>query len=469
MSNHLHFARMLAAAALAGPLTASAIRGRFRRACGRQTPWQRTLARRAADWLKDGPTPPSLDRLTKQIATSATFTRAWRTATMKGGLAIREVLWPEPAMWPGVLKLPVPPLATPEEIARWLNVTRPELDWFADARRQQNSLKLEQLRNYHYRWVTKQPAAKPEGLLRRLLRWGTGQEAPPAPKARLLEIPKARLMAMQRRILREIIALLPPHPACQGFRKGTSILTFAAPHAGQPMILRFDLKNFFPSVPARRVRAIFRSLGYPAEVAHLLAGLCTNQTPDAVRRRRPGYAGQPELWTEFQAFLGPHLPQGAPTSPALANLAAYRLDARLAGLAKRSGLVYTRYADDLAFSGPRRSRLWRVRFAAYAEAIADAEGFRVNREKTKTLLPGGRQELCGVVVNVKPNVGRAEFDRLKAILTNCRRHGPASQDREKLPDFRAHLLGRIAHVRSLNAVKGQRLLAMFLRIAWENG
>jgi RNA-directed DNA polymerase len=76
------------------------------------------------------------------------------------------------------------------------------------------------------------------------------------------------------------------------------------------------------------------------------------------------------------------------------------------------------------------------------------------------------QQLVGVVVNTHPNIRRSEYDRLKAILYNCVRHGPASQNRDGHEDFRAYLLGRIAHVTMLNRPRGQRLRTLFERICW---
>jgi RNA-directed DNA polymerase len=76
--------------------------------------------------------------------------------------------------------------------------------------------------------------------------------------------------------------------------------------------------------------------------------------------------------------------------------------------------------------------------------IAREEGFRVHERKSQLMSSGGRQRLCGIVVNERPNVTRAEYDRLKAILHNAARHGPAGENRAGVPDFRAHLLGRIA-------------------------
>lgn len=100
-------------------------------------------------------------------------------------------------------------------------------------------------------------------------------------------------------------------------------------------------------------------------------------------------------------------------------------------------------------------------------AIAIEEGFAVNLRKTRVMRRGGRQQLAGVVVNSHPNLARAEFDALKAVLTNCVRHGPGSQNRDSHTDFRAHLKGRVAHVAMLNATKGAKLKAIFERIAWD--
>ena len=80
---------------------------------------------------------------------------------------------------------------------------------------------------------------------------------------------------------------------------------------------------------------------------------------------------------------------------------------------------------------------------------------------------GVRQQLVGIVVNVHPNIHREEYDDVKAIIYNCVRHGPASQNRDGHPDFRAFLLGRIAHVTTLNQSRGQRLRTLFERIDWD--
>jgi RNA-directed DNA polymerase len=254
---------------------------------------------------------------------------------------------------------------------------------------------------------------------------------------RLLESPKSNLKALQRRILSGILDRIPAHPAVHGFVKGRSIATFASPHTGKSVLLRLDLQDFFPSFPAARIAALFRTIGYPETVAGLLAGICTNAAP---RNLWNTPAPAPETRMLYER---PHLPQGAPTSPALANLTAYRLDSRLTGLAKSAGAVYTRYADDLAFSGGEPFNLAAARFSIHAAAIALEEGFAVNHRKTRIMRQGVRQQLAGVVVNRKLNLRRADLELLEAVLFNCVRLGPASQNRAAHPNFRAHLEGSV--------------------------
>ena len=182
--------------------------------------------------------------------------------------------------------------------------------------------------------------------------------------------------------------------------------SFVAPHVGRRVVLKMDLRDFFPSITAARVLAVFMTAGYPEDVARLLAGLCTNTVPREVMRamEQAVPTRDPEAWRSRRLFDEPHLPQGAPTSPALANLCAYRLDARLRGLAEAAGADYTRYADDLVFSGDdefaRSVRSFPIRVAA----IALEEGFAVQHHKTRAMRQGVRQKAAGVVLNRHPNV-----------------------------------------------------------------
>ncbi len=336
----------------------------------------------------------------------------------------------------------LPPILTAGELADWLGVSNTELDWFAGLRGFESRRSQGRLRHYHYR-----PLAK---------RFG---------QVRLIEAPKRRLKEIQRRILKEILEQIPPHDAAHGFRAGRSIKTFATPHVGKTVVLKIDLQDFFPSISAAWIQAVFRAVGYPEDVADLLAGLCVNATPEDVWQGEQFNSGRLVQEARWR-YSRPHLPQGAPTSPALANLCAYRMDCRLSGLACSVGAVYTRYADDLAFSGDGPFLRAARRFQDHVCATVMEEGFTVHHRKTRIMQQGVRQRLTGVVVNERLNVPREDFDRLKATLTNCIRFGPQSQNRHDLDDFRHHLHGRVSFVESVNPARGQRLRRLYERIEW---
>jgi len=131
------------------------------------------------------------------------------------------------------------------------------------------------------------------------------------------------------------------------------------------------------------------------------------------------------------------------------------------------GAEYTRYADDLAFSGDAGLERAAERFAIHVAAILHEEGFAVHHRKTRIMRQGVRQHLAGLSANQRVNVVRKDFDLLKATLTNCLRLGPESQNRGAHPNFRAHLEGRVSFVEMINPAKGQRLRKIMGNIQWQ--
>jgi retron-type reverse transcriptase len=337
----------------------------------------------------------------------------------------------------------IPAIDSVKKLADWLHLDISELEWFADLKGLGSRRCDIRLQHYHYRVLEKKSGS-----------------------IRLIEAPKSRLKELQRQIQNQILRKIPSHPAVHGFVKGRSIRTFVAPHVGRHMVLRLDLQDFFPSLPAARITALFRTAGYPEPIADLLGGLCTNAAPgDLWAQLTSDISG--DVRREMRSLYGrPHLPQGAPTSPTLANLCAYRMDCRLTGLAHAVNADYTRYADDLAFSGDRAFERCVERFATHAAAIVIEEGFAVHHRKTRLMRQGVRQHLAGLVTNQRINVARMDFDRLKAILHNCIRHGPESQNRDHHAAFRSHLEGRVGFVEAINPIKGKRLREIFERIEW---
>ena len=264
---------------------------------------------------------------------------------------------------------------------------------------------------------------------------------------RLIEEPKPLLKQLQRRLLRGILDLIPPHQASFGFVRHRNCIGAAARHAGEEAVVAFDLADFFPSIAASRVYGFFRAIGYPRAVAQNLTGLCTTRTPPEVAQRQ----GLPLTGN----LTGRHLPQGAPTSPALANLCTYGLDRRLSGLAASLDANYTRYADDLSFSGDRRIVPILTRTVP---SIVSGEGFLLNPAKTRVMTVAGRQAVTGITVNRHVNVPRADYDLLKATIHHL---GRADDPRRTDPAFLARLSGRIGWVEQVNPARGLKLRARF--------
>ena len=429
----------LATAMLGGPWERAAIEGRCREAVGRaRTPqWLRALTGEVLGYHHR----PPLDA-PRELAALLVLLPAW-VGGERSRRRLRVVHWhPVPTVMRDTA-WPVTRLDDLAALARLLDLDAGELAWFADVRSSERAAS-EPLR--HYR------------LQARVKRGGG---------VRLLEVPKPRLREIQRRLLRHVIAPIPLHDAAHGCVPGRGVATSLAPHAGNGVVLRFDLADFFGSIAAARVWGVLRSAGYPEAVAHCLTGLVTTATS------RSAWAGvaPPTEPTAAAAHrqLGrllahPHLPQGAPTSPALANLVAYSLDVRLAGLARSLGCAYTRYVDDLVFSASDLpANLLRRR----VPQIVAEEGFRIAAAKTVLLSRSGRQQLLGAVVNDRTSVPRPEYDRLRAVLHNCLAHGAESQNRGLSPDaFRAQLAGRVAWVNGLDPRRGALLRDAFDRIGW---
>jgi RNA-directed DNA polymerase len=285
-------------------------------------------------------------------------------------------------------------------------------------------------------------------------------QAKPSGGARLIEHPKPDLKHAQRLLLRKLLNKVDPHEAAHGFRRGHSIVSHAEAHVGSELVLRCDLKDFFPSVRASRVHAIFRYLGYHETVARALTMVTTTRTTSRTVHEGKQHGVD---FSTLKRYQSDHLPQGAATSPALANLAAFKLDLRLNALAEQWNVSYSRYADDLAFSGVISSGMKNERFYLRVAAIALEEGFALNMRKTRWMHASQRQEVTGLVINAKPNIAREEYDRLKAILTNAVRCGLASQNRAAHANFYAQLQGRIAFVQQVNPQRGAKLAALLAK------
>lgn len=438
MNNHL-LARRLALSILHGSWQPPQLVDRLQRALDHYPVQTEQLAARLRFRFEKPPL--SIRPLANALLDEPLLTLYWHHA--KNGLR-NSILLDSPVMGSppkSFITLPLPQLATTKDLAEWLVLLPWELRTLADCNARQALATEARKHHYRYRWVNKRSGGQ-----------------------RLIEIPKSTLKYVQRLILKYIVNRVPPHDCAHGFTRGRSCLSHVQAHINKPVILQMDLRDFFHSVSASRIFSLFTTLGYPAGVASLLAGLCTHATSaDLV-----GNGFSALSWEQQNALQVKHLPQGAPTSGALANLCAYRFDCRLQGLASQYDLHYTRYADDIVFSGPRKLRHQAGWIESLVGAIALEEGFQLNFRKTRIQTQAERQHVTGIVVNQKPNLPRAEYDCLKAILHNCQRFGAASQNRENQEYFREHLGGRIAQFKWINKARGEKLDVLFKAIDWDS-
>ncbi len=269
---------------------------------------------------------------------------------------------------------------------------------------------------------------------------------------RAISAPKPRLAKAQRWVWKNILEKIEPSAEAHGFVKKRSTVSNATPHVARRVVLNLDLKDFFPTVTFRRVKGLFQSFGYNEHVATVLGLLCTEP---------------PRVLTEFDGrtlyvALGQRvLPQGACTSPAITNILCRHLDARLLGLGKRHGCSYTRYADDLTFSGDAPRVLGRL--LRSTRSILAEEGFVEQTTKTKVMHRACRQEVTGLSVNERVGIPRKYARTLQAILYNCARNGMASQNRENHPAFASHLRGHVEYLCSVDPAKAERFRELLAR------
>ena len=299
----------------------------------------------------------------------------------------------------------LPDIADAGALAQALSLTVPQLRWLAFHREVDTG-------THYQRWHV----PKRDGSLR------------------LISAPKPLLKQAQRWIAQNVTERLPVHGAAHGFLIGRSILSNARVHAGAATLVKFDIKDFYPTVTMLRVKGLLRKAGYGEQVATVLAMLCTEAPREVLEiRGKPHYVAS-----------GPRsLPQGAPTSPSITNTLCLRLDARLTGIARSFGMLYTRYADDLTFSSSARD-VPLGKLKAAVRRVLEQEGFAVHPGKTRILRGGRRQTVTGLVVNPAPGRPEARVPRkvrrqLRAALHNWAQGKQGEDNLDRLAGLAAYV------------------------------
>ncbi|MCW5676225.1 MAG: trypsin-like peptidase domain-containing protein [Xanthobacteraceae bacterium] len=232
---------------------------------------------------------------------------------------------------------------------------------------------------------------------------------------RVLWIPERRLKYLQRKLLGLLEQLHAPRKTAHGFVRGRSSITNANAHQTRPFLLNIDLKDFFVTISRRRVLGLLESLGIPTEVAEAICCICVTRN---------------------------QLPQGAPTSPILSNMVAYRLDRDLMRFAKAHRLRYTRYADDISLSGyvqptalfreniPPAGRIPIDDLSNGLRTAISSNGFTINANKVWYSTRDGRKEVTGLVVNEFTNVKRGFVRNIRAALYKIEKVGVSVAEQE---------------------------------------
>jgi len=227
--------------------------------------------------------------------------------------------------------------------------------------------------------------------------------------SRWISAPNKRLKLIQSNLAQVLSAIYNPSIAVQGYVKGRSIVSNARIHQGQPYIINLDLKDFFPSITIARVIGLFQSLPFniPYSGARILAHICCDNQI---------------------------LPQGAPTSPVIANLICRRLDREILSFSEERGSVYSRYADDITISTKFNSMVpyilsfdddsVKVKLDDELQQIIDRNGFTVNYNKVRLQTYFTRQEVTGIIVNKRLNVTRETIRQVRAMTHALRKFGP---------------------------------------------
>ncbi|MGE6401002.1 RNA-directed DNA polymerase [Bacillus mycoides] len=208
-------------------------------------------------------------------------------------------------------------------------------------------------------------------------------------KIRKLYSPSKILKYYQKWIATEILSKTMIHECCTAYQKGISLNENLIPHQKHMYFLCVDIEDFFQSINFKRILHLFKKLTNDTQMAYSLSELCT---------------------------LHKTLPQGAVTSPVLSNAVNYRLDKRIHGYAKKHGLVYTRYADDITISG---NDMGAIKSAYYTvKCIIESEGYKFNKEKTRILKPGVKRKVTGLLINEEQEIriGREKYRELRSMI-----------------------------------------------------
>lgn len=266
---------------------------------------------------------------------------------------------------------------------------------------------------------------------------------------RKISSPKGQLRLAQKWIADTLLSKVPLHASAVAYRKGMSIADNALQHKDSALVIRMDLKDFFPSIQIQRVRGVFKQLGYNDALSTIFASVCTDAERIQVQ------VGDKKKHVALGTKV---IPQGTCTSPSLTNILCRKLDKRMCNFAQKRGMVYTRYADDLVFSS-KTDDLNIKSFISWVRKIIKDEGFVLNEQKTHVMRSHQRQTVTGIVVNSdhQIRISRKDIRQFRAFVHRLHKIGEDAMMRElgKMPY--SYLKGYWSFINMVNKEQAQQM------------
>lgn len=257
---------------------------------------------------------------------------------------------------------------------------------------------------------------------------------------REISIPNVRLRYIQRWVLDNILYKISVLENVTGFVPKKSILDNAMQHVNKGLVMALDIKDFFPSVNFEKIFNIFYYYGYTKEVSYCLARICT---------------------------LDNKLPQGAPTSPYLANIVCKRMDIRIKLLCEQIDADFTRYADDITISGKKNI----IEYLDLIKSIVVDEGFKINDAKTRAMYKNRQQRITGLIVNEKVNVPKEKIRYLRQQIFYIKKYGVTNhleKNQYRHINIKEHLYGLAYFIRMVDEGKGKNFIKDLEQIDWNS-
>lgn len=279
--------------------------------------------------------------------------------------------------------------------------------------------------------------------------------------------PNEDLKFVQNWIKTNILDKVYIHDAAYGFTKGKSIVNNAEMHVGKELILNIDLYRYFDTITEKRVYGLFKNLGYTEKLSFDLARLLCVRPPKSYSN---DIRIENRLKKKFIKIKPAILPQGAPTSPIISNIISTKLDEVLTKYSARCGVCYSRYADDITFSGNRKDML----SLAIIKKIIRQQGFTINIKKTKYISNCKKQSVTGLTVNNGIFVNKEITKTIKQELYYCLKFGyknhldyKQTKGSESKAGYKDWLFGKICFIYSVEKEKGIKFFSLFNQIDWE--